>query len=333
MFDSKVTVAVLAVAALSGCSSSEAPADEMAAAEVVASIGAAVDVPAGAQAVSFLGEVLMKGELSEAALEIYNARYEEAERALANTPENVDSLIWMGRRTAYLNEYRQAIEIYTHAMTLHPTDARLYRHRGHRYISVREIDNAIADFERAAELFAGQPDVVEPDGLPNARGIPTSSLQFNTWYHLGLARWIKGDFAGALEAYEACAAVSTNPDAMVATAYWHYMTLVRLDRTDEAQALLDGIPEELDIIENASYHDMLLLFKGERTVEDVTGVEGDATPSSMAAAYGVAMYYLLNGDQTEAFRRFEEIREGMNQWASFGFVGAEAELARSDNGA
>ena len=54
-------------------------------------------------------------------------------------------------------------------------------------MTVRELDNAIADFERATELTEGQPDEVDPDGLPNALGIPTSTLQFNIWYHLALA--------------------------------------------------------------------------------------------------------------------------------------------------
>ncbi len=104
-------------------------------------------------------------------------RYEEAERALAVAPTNVDSLIWMGRRTAYLGRYREAIDIYSEAIGLHPEDARLYRHRGHRHLSVRELGKAIADLERAAELTEGRMDEVEPDGLPNAMNIPTSTLQ------------------------------------------------------------------------------------------------------------------------------------------------------------
>ena len=75
-------------------------------------------------------------------------RYEEAERALAATPTNADSLIWMGMRTAYLGRYRDAIDIYSKAIGLHPEDARLYRHRGHRYLSVRELGRAITDLAR-----------------------------------------------------------------------------------------------------------------------------------------------------------------------------------------
>ena len=52
-----------------------------------------------------------------------------------------------------------------------------------------------------AELTSGLPDEVEPDGLPNAQNIPTGTLQFNIFYHLGLAHYLKGDLAAALDAY------------------------------------------------------------------------------------------------------------------------------------
>ena len=54
---------------------------------------------------------------------------------------------------------------------------RFPRHRGHRYISIRQLDNAISDFEHAASMIDGQPNEIEPDGMPNARGIPVSTLQ------------------------------------------------------------------------------------------------------------------------------------------------------------
>ncbi len=110
----------------------------------------------------------------------------------------------------------------------------LYRHRGHRFITLRCFDDAIKDFEKAAKLVKGKPDEVEPDGLPNARNIPTSTLQSNIWYHLGLAHYLKGDFGSARKAYREAEKVSKNPDMMVATTHWLYMTLRRLGREKEA---------------------------------------------------------------------------------------------------
>ena len=286
-------------------------------------------VPTGAQAISFLGDTLHSPIIPDAVREVYLERYAEAEDALTEAPEDVDALVWMGRRSAYLGQYREAIDIYTHALTLHPDDARLYRHRGHRYITVREPDNAIADFERAAELTRGLPDEVEPDGLPNEQNIPTSTLQFNIFYHLGLAHYIKGDLDAALTAYRSCLTVSVHPDSVVATVYWLYMTLVRLGMEDDAQEMLADIHEDMEIIESQGYLDLLLLFKGERTIDDLLGPDGgEVTLQSTTTAYGLGVHHLFEGRETEAYETFERIRSGLNQWSAFGFVAAEAELAR-----
>ena len=286
--------------------------------------------PEGAEAISFLGDTLVAPVIPDANMAIYQARYAEAEDVLGEDPDDVDALIWMGRRTAYLGQYRSSIDIYAHAMTLHPDDARLYRHRGHRYVTVRELDHAILDFRRAVDLTDGQPDEVEPDGLPNAAGIPTSTLQFNIWYHLGLAHYLKGDFEAAAEAYESCAAVSEHDDSKVATAYWRYMTLARLDRTDEAQAVLESVSEDMDLVESGGYLDLLLLFRGERTEEDILGPAGDdATLGSTTSGYGVGFWHLSAGREAEARAVFERTLSGRaSQWSAFGFIAAEAELAR-----
>jgi tetratricopeptide (TPR) repeat protein len=214
---------------------------------------------------SLLGKPLYAPPPSESARPQLEANLAEAKAAYEKAPGDPDALIWLGRRTAYLGRYRETIDIFTKGIAQHPDDARMYRHRGHRYITVREFDRAIADFDKAAALVAGKPDEVEPDGQPNARNIPTSTLQSNIFYHLGLAHYLKGDFERAAEAYRRCMALSKNNDMLVATTHWYYMTLRRLDRKAEADALLAAITADMDIIENGSYHDLLMMYKGETT--------------------------------------------------------------------
>lgn len=291
---------------------------------------AAVTLPEGAEAVSFLGETLYPPQQPDEVRAVYQARYDEAADDLVANPDAADALVWMGRRTAYLGLYRDAIEIYTNGIDLHPDDARLYRHRGHRYLTVREPENAIADFERAAELTRGLPDEVEPDGLPNAMNIPTSTLQFNIFYHLALGHYVQGHLEAALEAQRACLEVSAHPDSVVATSYWLYMTLRRLGMDDEAQELLDSIDEDMEIIESIAYLDLLLLFKGDRSLEDLVGPSGDgATLQSTTTAYGIGVWHLLGGRNAEAHDTWEQILVGRNQWSAFGYIAAEGELARS----
>lgn len=241
---------------------------------------------------------------------------------------NADAMIWYGRRMAYLGRYGDAIAIFSKGIALHPNDARFYRHRGHRYITLRCLDLAIPDLERAALLIANQPDQVEPDGMPNAMNIPTSTLQSNIWYHLGLAYYLKADYQRAHDAYVNCLRVSTNPDMYVATANWLFITLKRLRREDEAANLLTGISTDMKLIENKDYLRLLLLYKG---VEDAEKMKNElmGTGSSLSNAsvgYGLGNYFILKGDKSSATAIFQKILAG-DQWASFGFIAAEKAMA------
>src|SRR5687768_10644787 len=175
----------------------------------------------------------------------------EARAAYKAKPNDPDAIIWLGRRLAYPGQFKEAIDVFSEGIRKFPNDARFYRHRGHRYITLRRIDLAIKDFMRAASLIKGKPDELEPDGQPNARNIPTSTLQFNIWYHLGLAYYLKGDYERAFRAYREAEKVSTNADMQVATTHWLYMTLRRMRRENEASKTLAAIRDDLDLIENA----------------------------------------------------------------------------------
>jgi len=241
-------------------------------------------------------------------------------------PENADAIIWLGRRLGYLGRYQEAIETYSRGLALHPADARLYRHRGHRFITTRQLDKAIADFATAVRLTDGTADQVEPDGLPNDRGIPTSTLQSNIWYHLGLAHYLMGDFDAALDAYRECLVVSKNSDMRVATSYWLYMTLRRLDRTSEAAGILEPIAPDLDIIENHDYHRLLLLYRDDLSLAEIWPSSDDESISA-TLGYGIGNWHLFKGRRSAADEIFQRILQ-TDQWAAFGYLAAEAEVAR-----
>ena len=257
------------------------------------------------------------------------ARLAEARRNYEAHPRDAEAIIWLGRRLAYLGRFREAIESYTEGIKKFPSDARFYRHRGHRYITLRRFDLAIDDLTKAAKLIKGKPDEVEPDGQPNARNIPTSTLQFNIWYHLGLAQYLTGDTNEALRSYRRCLEVSENPDSLVATTHWLYMTLRRMSKERDAQEELEPISEGMDIIENTGYYRLLLMYRGLISPEKMLA-ESRKQPDSSAShsvLYGIANWYLYNGRREEALKIFREIVTG-DQWTSFGYIAAEADLKR-----
>ena len=283
----------------------------------------------GVQAVSLLGDSLVPAPAPDSVRAAQRVQLDSAHATLVARPDDPDAWIWLGRRLAYLGYYQVALAAYTDALTQHPGDARLLRHRGHRHITVRELDAAIEDLTRAAALVEGMPDQVEPDGQPNARGIPTSTLQFNVWYHLGLAHYLRGDFERALSAYRECLAVSANPDALVATSYWLYLTQRRLGRDSAAAAVLEPITTDLDVIENDAYYRLLLLFRGDASGDELLASARSADAIQNATvAYGVGAWLLVNGDTVRAGEIFRQILESP-QWAAFGYIAAEAEVARA----
>ena len=258
----------------------------------------------------------------------YEAKLAEA-RKNAEAEASADNLIWLGRRTAYLGHYKDAIKIFTQGVEKFPDDARFLRHRGHRFITLRCFDLAIADLNHAAKLIKGKPDQIEPDGMPNARNIPTSTLQSNIWYHLGLAHYLKGDFKAALNAYREAAKVSANPDMLVATTHWQYMTLRRLGREKEAAEVVAAIKPDVDVIENRDYLRLIRLYQGKTTADElVKEIGSDAsTLSKESIGYGLGNWFLYNDQREEAEKMFRQVILG-NQWASFGHIAAEVELSR-----
>ena len=285
----------------------------------------------GPEAISLLGQPLYRPAVAPDALPALEHNLAQARAAHEAAPADADALIWLGRRTAYLGRYRDAIEVFSRAIEMHPRDARAYRHRGHRYITVRELDRAIRDLETAASLVRGQQDEVEPDGAPNRFGVPRSTLHSNIWYHLALARYLQHDFQRALPAWTEAVRVSTNDDMLVASADWLYMTYRRLGRDADAAALLERIRPEMEILENDAYHRRLLMYKGLIPPDSLLRIDS-ADPVQVATyGYGVGNWYLYNGQRERAEEIFRRILESPN-WAAFGYIAAEAELSRSGRG-
>jgi len=285
----------------------------------------------GPEVTSLIGVPLYRPVLSDDRRAELQANLDAAAAEYRAHPDDEEAIIWYGRRLAYLSRYNDAIAVYSHGLQRHPGSYKLLRHRGHRYITTRRLDDAVADLQQAAELARDAPVEIEPDGAPNALNIPLSNVHFNIWYHLGLAHYLRGDFEAARDAYVACMQYSDNDDLRVATTDWLYMTYRRLGEDAEAAALLEPINADMEIIENDSYLRRLLMYKGEVDPEDLLDLRAEADPdialNIATQGYGVGNWYLVNGDEQAARDVFERIVEGTS-WAAFGYIAAEAELAR-----
>jgi tetratricopeptide (TPR) repeat protein len=286
-------------------------------------------LPPAPQTYSLLGDTLYTPPLPDSTRARYQRLLEEAQRNFDHDPNEINNILWLGRRTAYLGRFRDAIAIYTAGIKTHPGEVRLFRHRGHRYITLRFFELAVGDLEYALRLEKKRTDSVEPDGLPNARNIPTTTLKFNLWYHLGLAYYLEGELEDARRAWRQCLKVSTNPDMLCATSHWLYMTLRRTGRTREAKDLLKPIRGDLDVIENRSYLRLLLFYKGALPMDSLlVAAAGDTSAIADAATgYGIGNWQLYNGHAASAESIFRRVIADP-QWPAFGHIAAEAELKR-----
>ena len=278
------------------------------------------------QAISLLGDTLYtnSSELPERLTVRIDSLIEVAEEN--NQP--MSALIWEARRLGYLGEYKKAVDLLTKGIEENPNNAELLRHRGHRYLSLRKFDDAISDFEKAAQLIDGTEDVVEEDGLPNALNKPTSTLHTNIYYHLGLGYYATGQFEKAHEVYKKSVDASTNNDMMVASLYWYYMSLRRDGQDESAGKALDMVEPDMDLIENSSYHKLLLVFKGEFSADALLEDENNSALDDATLGYGIGNWHYINGRTDRAISIWEGVYAEKESWASFGYVASEVDLAR-----
>jgi len=281
------------------------------------------------EAVSILGTKLFPPSIeSERIRQKRERQLQKAEDDFKVNPDSLEYIVWYGRRLSYLYRYRESIQVYTEGLRKFPESYRLFRHRGHRYLTTRQFDKAIDDLEKAAFYVRNIPATMEVDGLPNRRNIPRTSIQFNIWYHLGLAYYLKGNYDKSISAYKKCLVISDNDDMLVAATDWLYMTYRKIGNVEAANSLLTPIKRRMNIVENFPYHNRLLMYKGERSPEALFDInkENESDIELLTQGYGVGNWYYYNGETDKAIAVFEKMMES-SFWQAFGYLAAEVELA------
>ena len=132
-----------------------------------------------------------------------------------------------------------------------------------------------------------------------------------------------------MKSYRECLKVSKNPDSLVATTHWLYMTLRRLKRETEARQVLEPIQPKMDVIENDGYYKLVLMYKGLADAEALLAetVKQPSSPGSLSILYGLANWHHYNGRIETSVELLQQI-VGSDQWTSFGYIAAETDLKR-----
>src|SRR5216110_3183397 len=225
-----------------------------------------------------------------------------ADSALAKDPRNIDKIIALGGAQSGVRQYREAIQTFTRGLKIAPNNALLYRWRGHRYLSTRQFDKAMDDLTRGARL---------------------DSTIYGIWYHLGIVRFVRKDFAGAVQAFTRALPMAPDSAERAGSTDWLWMSLSRAGRTADAQALLDRHPDTPNA--GNAYTQRLRLYRGEVSPDSVFTPADTSDIQIATLSYGIGNWYLVRGDTAKARSWFER-SVASGGWPAFGFIVSEVEL-------
>jgi tetratricopeptide (TPR) repeat protein len=229
-----------------------------------------------------------------------------AESALAADSTNVERIIQLGLAQSAIRRYREAIATFTRGIAIAPNNGLLYRWRGHRYLSTRQLDRARADL---------------------THGLALDSTLYGCWYHLGIVRYVTGDFAGAADAFAHALPRAPEPGERAGSMDWLWMSLSRAGggRAAEARAVLERPMDSLP--PDNAYTRRLQLYRGLVSPDSMLTPADTADIAVATLSYGIGNWYLVRGDTAHARPWFERsVRSG--GWPAFAFIASEAELAR-----
>jgi len=228
-----------------------------------------------------------------------------AEQALAADPRNVQRFVDLAVAQSGARQFREAIQTLTRGLAVSPDNALLLRWRGHRYLSVREFDRALADLTRGASI---------------------DSTIYGIWYHLGIVRFVRGEFGIAVDAFRRAQPRAPEAGELAGSTDWLWMSLSRAGRSAEAKAMLARRPDSLPVAN--AYARRLKLYRGEIGPDEVFTPADTADVQVATLAFGVGNWYLVAGDTARARSWFERsVKSG--GWPGFGFIVSEVELKRN----
>ncbi|MDB4885760.1 MAG: hypothetical protein JWN79_1198 [Gemmatimonadetes bacterium] len=264
-------------------------------------IALAVALPAGAQTVQYTSPAGVAYRSQDDTGPIARAA-----RALAAEPLRVQRFIELGVAQAGARQMQEAVQTFTRALAVAPNDPMLYRWRGHRNLSVRQFDRAMADL---------------------TRGYALDSTNYGILYHLGVLRFIRGDFNAAADAFARAQPRAPDAGELAGSTDWLWMSLQRAGRGAEAEAMLARRPDSLAT--TAAYAKRLRMYRGELAPGALIAPSDTGDVDVATLAFGLGNWYLVHGDTSRARAQFlRSVASG--GWPAFGFIASEAELARLD---
>ena len=235
----------------------------------------------------------------------------KARAALTADPGNVSLLNDLAAALKAQLRYYEAAECYSEILKQNPFNREILCRRGHMYIGLRKYQEASVDLEM---------------------GLRLDPYDWDCLYHNGLCYYLLGDYETAEEYYRRCYAASCSEEDLTAVSDWLWLTLMHLDREEEAAAVVDAIGTDgWDYGENAAYYARLLVYKGVKDAGETLRAAREMSSFDFCTyAYGIAYYlYKVKGEKAKAEALLAEL-SGLteSQWGGFALQAAQAAMKR-----
>ncbi|MEM9832425.1 MAG: tetratricopeptide repeat protein [Bacteroidota bacterium] len=266
------------------------------------------------EATSFTGKPLYRKDLDEATLAKSDSIIQSV-RAKADLREDDYHTMGLGYVLAY--RFRDAIDAYTEGLEKFPDSFKLLRHRGHRYLNVRETEKAIADLMKADELIGAEHlDVMEY----NSDGSSKGTFKFWVWYHVGLYRMFNQQWDEAAEAYEVCLKNASLGNNVSGATAWLYTIYQKMGEDQKAKSVIASLDENFEGDRDYIYFKRILLYQGKVSPADLMDTDKPLdqwTGRDISVAYSIADWYEQQGNIEKAQELYRDILDTphWNLWA------------------
>jgi tetratricopeptide (TPR) repeat protein len=284
--------------------------------------------PLGAQTTSLLGDTLWLVRFPSHVGQRRVSQLVDAQRQSLARPDDVAVELLLGRRTAGMGRFREALDVYTTALERTPGDPRLLRRRGEMLLLLREPDLAAAELRRAIRKTGADSTKQEIAEGPTGELVATGLL-FQANLLLGVAHYVRGDHARAQAALTDALNTAGNGDEVAPTALWLFWSLRRSGQQRTASELIAAVPTDLQVHLHRAEHRLLLSYQGSISLDSLRNDLRERNDPEVESLYlyGLAFSLLTTRRVGEAKEILEEIRT-IGAWSSLPYLAAEADLAR-----
>ncbi len=236
-----------------------------------------------------------------------------------------DDYVEIGKQLVATFRYKNAVDLYAEGLIKYPESYKLLRNRGHRYITLRKLDLAIADLIKAEELIRNEPDVMEF----GADGKPTATVRHQVWYHQGVYYYLNKDYRQAATAFEKALATAGDNKNVAGSCDWLYNSYQRLGEKQKAMNTIQFINASYLEDKEQPYFRRILLYNGIITPEQLIDISKDPLQMSVqdiTKLYGLANWYAYNGNPDKANKLYKIILQS-NAWPGFAYAAAEKDVS------